>query len=126
MYTVSASRNAAWENRDQFFGVASHLMRRILVDHARRRAAAKRGKGLRVTLAEGLAGSAPGEPDLLDLDAALEELATIDEAQARLVELRYFGGLTLEETASALGLSRATAGREWTTAKAWLYRRLKR
>ena len=101
-------------------------MRRILVDHARRRAAAKRGKGMRVTLAEGLAGAAPGEPDLLDLDRALGELATIDEAQARLVELRYFGGLTLEETASALGLSRTAAAREWTTAKAWLYRRLKR
>ena len=124
-YLRLCDQNAAWENRDQFFGVASRLMRRILVDHARRRASAKRGKGMRVTLAEDLAGSAPGEPDLLDLDAALEELATIDEAQARLVELRYFGGLTLEETASALGLSRTTAGREWATAKAWLYRRLK-
>jgi RNA polymerase sigma factor (TIGR02999 family) len=124
-YMRLCEQNAAWENRDQFFGVASRLMRRILVDHARRRASAKRGKGMRVTLAEDLAGSAPGEPDLLDLDAALEELATIDEAQARLVELRYFGGLTLEETASALGLSRTTAGREWATAKAWLYRRLK-
>ncbi len=79
---------------------------------------------MRVTLAEGLAGATPEEPDLLDLDSALDELAAIDEPQARLVELRYFGGLTLEEAASALGMSRATAGREWRTAKAWLYRRL--
>jgi RNA polymerase sigma factor (TIGR02999 family) len=105
--------------------MASRLMRRILVDHARARGTAKRGKGLRVTLAEDVAGAAPADPDLLDLDAALDELAAIDEGQARLVELRYFGGLTLEETAVVLGMSRATAAREWVTAKSWLYRRLK-
>jgi len=96
------------------------------VDHARARGAAKRGAGLHVTLAESQAPAAANEPDVLDLDAALDELTAIDEAQARLVELRYFGGLTLEETASLLGMSRATASREWRTAKAWLYRRLRR
>ena len=119
-------QNAAWQNREQFFGVASRLMRRVLVDHARARGAAKRGRGLRVTLVEGLLGAAPAEPDLLDLDAALEELQALDERQGRLVELRYFGGLTLDEAAAALGVSRATANREWAMAKAWLFRRLKR
>jgi RNA polymerase sigma-70 factor (ECF subfamily) len=97
-------------------------MRRILVDHARRRAAAKRG-GLRVTLVEDMA-RAP-EPDLLDLDRALDELAALDERQARLVELRFFGGLPTDEAASVLGVSVATANRDWALAKAWLYRRLK-
>jgi RNA polymerase sigma factor (TIGR02999 family) len=124
-YLRLCNQNAAWENRDQFFGVASRLMRRILVDHARSRAAAKRGGGLRVTLPEGVEASTPGEPDLLDLDAALDELAALDEPQARLVELRYFGGLTLEETARVLGSSAATVSRDWATAKAWLFRRLK-
>jgi len=124
-YLRLCRQNGAWANRDQFFGVASRLMRRILVDHARAHVAAKRGRGLRVTLVEGLAAPAAPEPDLLDLDAALDELATIDEDQARLVELRYFGGLTTEEAAAALGLSRATVNREWVTAKAWLFRRLK-
>jgi RNA polymerase sigma factor (TIGR02999 family) len=125
-YLRLCEQDAGWDNRDQFFGVASRLMRRILVDHARARAAAKRGRGLRVTLAEGLAASGPASPELLDLDTALDELAAIDEAQARLVELRYFGGLSIEETARALGLSHATVSREWMTAKIWLYRRLKR
>jgi len=124
-YLRLCEQEAGWQNRDQFFGVASRLMRRILVDHARARAAAKRGAGLHVTLAEPQAPAAASEPDVLDLDAALEELAAIDEPQAHLVELRYFGGLTLEETASLLGMSRATASREWRTAKAWLYRRLR-
>jgi len=125
-YLRLCEQESGWQNRDQFFGVASRLMRRILVDHARARGAAKRGAGLHVTLAESQAPAAANEPDVLDLDAALDELTAIDEAQARLVELRYFGGLTLEETASLLGMSRATASREWRTAKAWLYRRLRR
>jgi RNA polymerase sigma factor (TIGR02999 family) len=125
-YLRLCEQNAAWQNREQFFGVASRLMRRILVDHARARGAAKRGRALRVTLVEGLVGAAVEEPDLLDLDAALEELQGLDGRQASLVELRFFGGLTLEEAASALGISRATANREWAMAKAWLYRRLKR
>jgi RNA polymerase sigma factor (TIGR02999 family) len=101
-------------------------MRRILVDHARARAAVKRG-GIRVTLVEDLAApsSAVAEPDLLDLDAALDELAALDARQAQLVELRFFGGLSIEESARMLTISVATANRDWTTAKAWLYRRLK-
>lgn len=123
-YLRLCRQDAAWQNREQFFGVASRLMRRILVDHARARAAGKRGGGLRVTLVEGAAPAGPGEPDLLDLDAALDELAALDERQAHLVELRYFGGLSIDETARALQLSPATVSREWTAARTWLYRRL--
>jgi RNA polymerase sigma factor (TIGR02999 family) len=119
------SQNAGWQNREQFFGVASRLMRRILVDHARRRAAAKRAGGLRVTLA-GVPAAPPPDPDLLDLDAALDELARLDERQVQLVELRYFGGLSIDEAARVLGVSSATVSREWAAAKAWLYARLKR
>ena len=118
-------QNAAWQNRDQFFGVASSMMRRILVDHARARGARKRGGPLRVTLDERHAVAAPAEPDLLDLDAALSELAAFDERQARLVELRYFTGLGIEDAARVLGVSVATANREWAIAKAWLYKRLR-
>ena len=125
-YLRLCKQDVAWENREQFFGVASRLMRRILVDHARARAAAKRGGGLRVTAEGDLAGPAPEEPDLLDLDAALDELAALDERQAHLVELRYFGGLSIEETARVLDLSAATVSREWTAARTWLYRRLNR
>ena len=119
------AQNPAWHNREQFYAVASRLMRRILVDHARKRAAHKRGAGVRVTLAEGLAASPSREPDLLDIDAALDELAALDERQARLVELRFFGGLNLEEAARELSVSLATANRDWAMAKGWLYRRLK-
>jgi len=124
-YLRLVRQNPAWQNREQFFGVAAHLMRRILVDHARARAAAKRGGTLRVTLDEALAAARQAEPELLDLDAALDELSALDERQGRLVELRFFGGLTQEEAADALGISLATANREWALAKAWLYRRLK-
>ena len=123
-YLRLCTQNAAWQNREQFFAMASRLMRRILVDHARARGAAKRGGGLRVTLVEHLVSTPPAQPDLLDLDTALDELAALDERQARLVELRYFGGLTIEETAAVLGVSVPTANREWATAKMWLYRRL--
>lgn len=118
-------QNAAWQNRDQFFGVASSMMRRILVDHARSRAAKKRGGPLRVTLDERHAVAAPAGPDLLDLDAALSELAAFDGRQARLVELRYFTGLPIEDAARVMGVSVATANREWAIAKAWLYKRLR-
>jgi RNA polymerase sigma factor (TIGR02999 family) len=118
-------QNAAWQNRDQFFGVASSMMRRILVDHARARAARKRGGPLRVTLDESHAVAPPVEPDLLDLDVALSELAAFDERQARLVELRYFTGLGIEDAARVMGISVATANREWAIAKAWLYKRLR-
>lgn len=124
-YLRLCDQNPAWQNRDQFFGVASSLMRRILVDHARARSAAKRGGPLRVTLDETQAVAAPADPGLLDLDQALTELATFDERQARLVELRYFTGLGIEDAARLLGVSTATANREWATARAWLYQRLK-
>jgi len=125
-YMRLCEQNPAWQNREQFFAVASKLMRRILVDHARQRGAAKRGRGLRVTLDEGAAAANPVTPDLLDLDAALDELSRLDERQASLVELRFFGGLEIAEAARSLGVSLATANRDWAMAKAWLYRRLKR
>jgi RNA polymerase sigma factor (TIGR02999 family) len=127
-YLRLCAQNPAWQNRDQFFAVASSLMRRILVDHARARAAAKRGGALRVTMApSGGAARAvdPSDPDVLDVESVLVELAALDEAQARLVELRFFGGLSVEEAAAVMGISRTTANREWQTAKSWLYRRLK-
>ena len=122
-YLRLCAQNAGFKNRDHFFGVASRLMRRILVDHARARSAAKRGKALRVTLAEDVAAAAP-PADLLELDAALEELGALDEREAQVVELRFFGGLTLQETARVLGISVATAKKDWAHAKAWLFARL--
>jgi RNA polymerase sigma factor (TIGR02999 family) len=124
-YLRLSAQNAGFQNRGQFFGVAASLMRRILVDHARAKGAARRGGGLRVTLADGVAVQPPAQPDILELNSALDELATLDERQARLVELRFFGGLTAEEAARALGVSLATTNREWAHAKAWLFRRLK-
>ncbi len=114
-----------WKNREQFFAVAAKLMRRILVDHARARKAAKRGRALRVTFVEGLVAAATPEPvDLVELDEALAELAHLDARQAQLVELRFFGGLSHDESAAAMGISTSTAKREWAMAKAWLYRRI--
>jgi RNA polymerase sigma factor (TIGR02999 family) len=113
-------------NRGHFLSVAAQAMRRILVDHERRRRAAKRGGGEKpVTLAEagGPVDSGPGL-DVLAVHQALEDLARIDERQARLVELRYFGGLTTVEAAEVLGASRATLERDWTAARLWLRRRL--
>ena len=124
-YLRLCAQNAGFKNRDHFFGVASRLMRRILVDHARARSAAKRGQALRVTLAEDVLAAAP-PTDLLELDAALDELAALDEREAQVVELRFFGGLTLQETARVLGVSVATAKNDWAHAKAWLFARLER
>jgi len=124
-YVRLIDQRVPWQGRTHFFGVAAQMMRRVLVDHARSRQAEKRGgDGERVTLsaAEGLAQT-PGI-DLLALDAALEKLGALDERQARIVELRYFGGLTNEETALAIGVSAATVKREWTLARAWLKREL--
>ena len=122
---LAGNRRAQWLNRAQFFAVAAQLMRRVLVDHARERKAAKRAGGWqRVTLDDGVAGIAPRDADLLALDGALDELMALDPRRARMVELRYFGGLTLEETAEALGVSEATVSREWQLARAWLHRRL--
>jgi RNA polymerase sigma factor (TIGR02999 family) len=125
-YVRLCAQNALWQNREQFFCVAARLMRRILLDHARSRGARKRDAGIRVTLRDGLLAVDPQEPNLIELDRALDELTELDERQGRLVEMRFFGGLTLEEAASALSISLATANRDWAMAKAWLYRRLKR
>lgn len=115
-------RQVKWRNRAHFFGVAAGMMRRILVDNARRRRADKRGGGWeRVTLAgDEAAADTHKEIDVLALHEALERLAAFDPQQARIVELRYFGGLTIEETAEVVGISPATVVREWTIAKAWL------
>jgi len=111
-----------WRNRAHFFGVAAGMMRRILVDHARRRIADKRGGRVGpVTLdAEQVAADSPTAIDVLALHDSLERLARFDAQQERIVELRYFGGLTIEEAAEVIGISRATVVREWTIAKAWL------
>jgi RNA polymerase sigma factor (TIGR02999 family) len=119
-------RHARWQNRAQFFGVAAQLMRRILVDHARTRAAAKRGGGVTpVTLADVAGPSPPRGIDVIALDETLTRLTSLYPEQGRLVELRYFGGLTIEETAEAMGISPATVKRQWTVARAWLRRDLK-
>ncbi len=114
-----------WDSRQQFFGFAAHLIRRILVEHARTRGRVKRGSGYqRVTLAEAQALAASRPPDLLALDDALTALTELDERKATVVELRFFGGLTTEETAAVLGVSSETVGREWRRAKAWLFQQL--
>ena len=118
-------RDVRWQNRAHFFGVAAQLMRRILVDHARERAAAKRGGGLQqVPLDDSLALGASNQVDILAIDQALNRLGTVDPDQVRLVELRFFGGLTIEETAEVLGWSTGSVKREWNVAKAWLQRDL--
>ncbi len=111
-----------WRNRAHFFGVAASMMRRILVDHARARRAEKRGgDGERITLvADEVAAPEQNGIDVLDLHESLERLAAFDPQQSRIVELRYFGGLTIDEAAEVVGVSQATVVREWTIAKAWL------
>jgi RNA polymerase sigma factor (TIGR02999 family) len=116
-------RRVQWRSRAHFFGVAAGLMRRILVDHARRRGAQRRQGDQKITLPEELAAP-QAQVDMVALDDALQKLALVDEKQARIVELRFFGGLSLEETAEAVGVSRATVCREWDMAKAWLHSRL--
>jgi RNA polymerase sigma factor (TIGR02999 family) len=119
-------RRVRWENRAHFFGIAAHLMRRILVDHARSRAAAKRGTDRTVVLETVDIETPPPDVDVLALDAALDKLAAIDARQSRLVELRFFAGLTVEETAAALDIAPITAKRDWAHARAWLFRELQK
>lgn len=117
-------RNVQWQNRAHFFGVAAQAMRRILVDHARSHQTAKRGSGgHKVSLDEGLGIDISDEraSDLIALDDALTQLAEIDPQKSRIVELRFFGGLSIEETAEVLGIGTATVIRQWRMAKAWLY-----
>jgi len=118
-------RQVDWQNREQFFGAAALVMRRILVDHARRHAASKRGQGLRlVSIDEATDAEAPNEVPILALDHALDRLEAVDATLAKIVELRLFGGLTIEEAAQVLKVSPSTAKRELRTAKAWLKREL--
>jgi RNA polymerase sigma-70 factor, ECF subfamily len=119
-------RRVRWHNRSQFFAIAAHLMRRILVDHARRRLALKRGAGARVPI-EGIEPAAtPEYVDVLALDAALARFAQRYPRQAQLVELRFFGGLTGDEIAAALGIAPISVKRDWALAKAWLFREIRR
>jgi RNA polymerase sigma factor (TIGR02999 family) len=121
------SKRVRWQNRAHFFAIAAQLMRRILVDVVRRQRFQKRGGDWRkVTLAEGLDLAANVDADLMAVDEALQELSKLDYRKAQVVELRFFGGLTLEETAEALKVSTDTVGRDWRAAKAWLTRELKR
>jgi RNA polymerase sigma-70 factor, ECF subfamily len=114
-----------WNDRTHFFAVAAQVMRRILVDHARRRNSEKRGGGIvPVTIGAALDVAAQENLDVVALDLALEHLAAVFPQQARIVELRFYGGLTIDETAEALGISAATISREWTMARAWLRREM--
>ena len=120
-------RTVNWENRAHFFGIAAQMMRRVLVDHARRRRAAKRdGPGGEPISIGGVAAPSPGVDavDVLTLHTALTELARLDPRQAEIVELRYFAGLNVDEIAEALGISESTVKREWATARVWLRRHM--
>lgn len=117
-------RRVQWQNRTQFFAIAAHLMRRILVDHARSRNAGKRGARDRVPLEDRDAGFEPLTVDVVALDLALQRLSEKYPRQGQLVELRFFGGLTVEEIASVLDLAPITVKRDWALAKVWLYREL--
>ena len=119
-------RNVSWQNRAHFLAVAARLMRRILVDFARAKRSQKRGgRAMRVTLVDDLAISDEPGRDLVALDDALEELAKLDERKSQVVEMRFFGGLSLDETAEALHISPDTVKRDWKLAKAWLLRELR-
>lgn len=124
---LADQREVHWKNREQFLGVAAQLMRRILVDHSRGHNAKKRGKGFERVFLEEAAGVSEGKAaDVVALDEALTRLAEFDPQQARLVEVRFFGGLSIEEAAGVLGVSRTTVKRNWNLAKAWLARDLRR
>ena len=118
-------KQVQWQNRAQFFGIAAEMIRRILIDHARGRQAAKRGDGaIKLSLDDALATPNRRDLDLVALDDALHDLGRLDPQQSRLVELRFFAGLSIEESAEVLGVSPATVKREWMAAKAWLYREI--
>jgi len=122
---LAALDAARWQNRAQFFAISARVMRHILVDHARAKLAEKRGGDVqRIALEDAVSLSNEPDVDVLAVDDALKELAEFDEQQSRIVELRFFGGLTIEETAHVVGISPATVKREWAMAKAWLHRKL--
>ena len=123
---LAGSEKRDWQNRSHFFAVTAQVMRHILIDHARRRHYVKHGgEAQQVPIETALLMKSERAAELIALDEALEEFAVLDPRKARVVELRYFGGLSLEETAEAVGLSLMTVRRDWQAAKAWLYRRLK-
>jgi len=125
-YLRLVDQHVVWQNRAHFFAVTARVMRHILIDHARRRRYAKHGGEARqVSIEEAAAMSMERAAELIALEEALDELAKLDQRKSRVVELRYFGGLSLEETAEALNISLMTVRRDWRAAKAWLYRRLK-
>ena len=120
-------KEVQWQNRAHFFGTAAQIMRRVLVDLARTRGRAKRGRGqVHVSLSVAAGTAPPQRADLVALDDALKSLEAIDPRKSRVVELRYFGGLGLEEVALVVGVSVATVRRDWSLARAWLYRELSR
>ena len=121
------ARQVAWHDRAHFLGISARLMRRVLVDHARTRGARKRGDGgYKVALEDDMAVAPAPDVDLVDLDRALEALALVDERKCRVIEMRFFGGMTVEETATALHVSTDTVKRDWRLAKLWLLRSLDR
>jgi RNA polymerase sigma factor (TIGR02999 family) len=122
---LTGARRVRWQDRAHFLGISARLMRRVLVDHARSRGYLKRGGGARrVTLDAGLLGSAEPPLDVVALDRALEALAAVDARKGRIIELRFFGGLSVQETAEVLGVSPDTVKRDWRLAKLWLLREL--
>ena len=125
-FKLIGQQRMRWQNRAQFFGIAAQMMRRILVDHARHQSRDKRGGSApKLSLDDAMAVAAPeNQVDLLALDEALTSLAAIDPRGARIVELRFFSGLTLEETAEVLGISTGTVKRDWNVTRAWLYREM--
>jgi RNA polymerase sigma factor (TIGR02999 family) len=118
-------KHVDWRNRAHFFSMASHMMRRILVDHARAHAAAKRGDDMKVSLDESEVAVDSPSVDILALNRALDKLAAVDARQSRLVELRFFGGLTVDEVAAVLDIAPITVKRDWALARAWLFRELR-
>ena len=123
-FRLREQQRVEWRSREHFIATAAQMMRRILVDHARARRAAKRPGALKVVLDDRIGATRPRDFDLLALDEALDDLATFDPQLGRIVELRYFGGLSETEVAEVLSMSRSTVTREWQTARAWLYRRM--
>src|ERR1700694_922198 len=120
-------KSVHWQNRAQFFGIAAQMMRRILVDHARTKHRAKRGgSDIRISLTDATSVTKDPDLNLVELDEALNRLEKIDPQQSKIVELRFFSGLNVEETAAALQISPATVKRDWKVAKAWLYREISR